>query len=96
MYKGGSEFVHVASQGLVFTLNLLCFIHFRSVQNEICDTVTAFTKFHSTVLDIIKVDDDIAIGLMGECEGAMTEKNNIVCVKYQRHFKSYSVKIYFV
>lgn len=54
--------------GFSVTLNLLCFIHFRRVQNEICDTVIAFTKFHSTVLDIIKVDDDIAIGLMGERE----------------------------
>lgn len=54
--------------GFSFTLNLLCFIHFRRVQNEIYDTVTAFTKFRSTVLDIIKVNDDIALGLMGECE----------------------------
>ena len=54
--------------GLSFTLNLLCFIHFRRVQNEIYDTLTAFTKFRSTALDIIKVNDDIAIGLIGECE----------------------------
>lgn len=54
--------------GFSFTLNLLSFIHFRRVQNEIYDTVTAFTKFRSTVLDIIKVNDDIALGLMGEYE----------------------------
>ena len=30
--------------------------------------VTAFTKFRSAVLDIIKVADDIAIGLMGKRE----------------------------
>lgn len=58
--------------GFSLTLNLLCFmgtdpsISAIKVQNDICDTVTAFTQFHSTVLDIIKVDDDISIGLMGE------------------------------
>lgn len=59
-------------------------------------TSLSFTQFHLTAVDVIKVDDDISIGLVGKVKGTVAEKKNVVCLKYQRHFRSHSVMIYFV
>lgn len=57
------------------TLNLPCFMGTKTsilaikIQNVICDTVIAFIQFHPTVREILKVDDDISVSLMGKYKG---------------------------
>ena len=64
LYLGSSRTLHLPS--FMGTDSIILAIN---IQNEICDTVTAFIQLNSTVLDIINVDDDISVGLMGEYRG---------------------------